>query len=118
MTDIRRTIDAVWRIESAKLIAVLTRMVRDVGLAEEFAQDALVAALEHWPQVGLPDEPAAWLMTVGKRRALDHLRKQKLIDRKHEELGRELEYEQQSMIDHDFDTALEQEIDQRQTAKY
>ncbi|AXI03637.1 RNA polymerase sigma factor [Aquirhabdus parva] len=116
MTDIRRTIDAVWRIESAKLIAVLTRMVRDVGLAEEFAQDALVAALEHWPQTGLPDEPAAWLMTVGKRRALDHLRRQKLIDRKHEELGRELEYEQQSMIDHDFDTALEQEIDERQTA--
>ncbi len=113
MTDIRRTIDAVWRIESAKLIAVLTRMVRDVGLAEEFAQDALVAALEHWPATGMPDQPVAWLMTVAKRRALDHLRRQKLIDRKHEELGRDMEYEQQSMLDHDFDTALEQEIDAR-----
>jgi RNA polymerase sigma factor (sigma-70 family) len=111
MSDIRRTIDAVWRIESAKIIAVLTRMVRDVGLAEEFAQDALLAALEHWPAEGMPDQPIAWLMTVAKRRALDHLRKQKLIERKHEEIGRELEYEQQSMVDHDFDTALEQEID-------
>ncbi len=115
MSDIRRTIDAVWRIESAKIIAVLTRMVRDVGLAEEFAQDALVSALEHWPTAGMPDEPVAWMMTVAKRRALDHLRRQKIINRKHEQLGRELDDEQQRMLDTDFESALDQEIDASQT---
>src|SRR3546814_2424189 len=76
-TDIHRTIEAVWRIESAKLIAALARMVHDVGLAEELAQDALVAALERWPETGVPDNPAAWLMTTAKRRAIDRLRRSK-----------------------------------------
>ncbi|TLY52000.1 MAG: RNA polymerase sigma factor [Gammaproteobacteria bacterium] len=82
-----RTVEAVWRIESAKLIASLARMLRDVGLAEELAQDALVAALEHWPREGVPDKPGAWLMTTAKNRALDRLRRQQLIESKHEELG-------------------------------
>lgn len=99
MTDIRPAIDAVWRIESAKIIAVLSRMLRDVGLAEEFAQDALVAALERWPREGMPDQPVAWLMTVAKRRALDYLRKQKMMQQKHEEIGQELEAEQQRLLD-------------------
>ncbi len=83
-------IEAVWRIESARLIAGLTRMVRDVGLAEELAQDALVAALEQWPESGIPENPGAWLMTTAKHRAIDHFRRAALIDRKHEELGRDL----------------------------
>jgi RNA polymerase sigma factor (sigma-70 family) len=83
----RRAIDAVWRIESAAIVAALARMVRDVGLAEELAQDALVAALEHWPAEGVPDNPGAWLMTTAKRRALDHLRQHALHVRKQEELG-------------------------------
>ncbi|GAA0704776.1 RNA polymerase sigma factor [Dyella marensis] len=94
-SDIHRTIDAVWRIESAKLIAGLARMVRDVGLAEELAQDALVAALEQWPNSGVPDNPGAWLMTTAKHRAIDRLRRHKLLERKHEEIGRDLEAEQE-----------------------
>ncbi len=90
-TDTHRAIDAVWRIESARLIAGLARMVRDVGLAEELAQDALVAALEKWPQSGVPDNPGAWLMATAKHRAIDRLRRSKLLQRKHEELGYELE---------------------------
>src|SRR5215216_664966 len=90
-TDIHRTIDAVWRIESARLIAALTRIVRDVGVAEELAQDALVAALEQWPESGVPDNPGAWLMATAKHRAIDQLRRRTLLERKHEELGRELE---------------------------
>lgn len=93
--DIHRTIDAVWRIESAKLIAGLARMVRDVGLAEELAQDALVVALEQWPQSGVPDNPGAWLMTTAKHRAIDRLRRHKLLERKHEEIGRDLELDQE-----------------------
>jgi RNA polymerase sigma-70 factor, ECF subfamily len=84
-------IDAVWRIESARVIAGLARIVRDVGLAEELAQDALVAALEQWPQSGVPRNPGAWLMAIGKRRAIDHLRRTQRFERKLEELGRELE---------------------------
>lgn len=83
-----RTIDAIWRIESPKLIAGLTRMVRDVGLAEDLAHDALVIALERWPETGIPDNPGAWLMTAAKRRAIDLLRREKVRDRKYEELGR------------------------------
>jgi RNA polymerase sigma factor (sigma-70 family) len=86
-----RTLDAIWRIESAKIIAAVARLVRDVGLAEELAQDAWVAALEQWPRDGVPDKPGAWLTTVAKRRALDRLRHQALAERKHEELGREIE---------------------------
>ncbi|GAP65594.1 RNA polymerase ECF-subfamily sigma factor [Mizugakiibacter sediminis] len=89
-TDTHRAIDAVWRIEAPRLIAGLTRMVHDVGLAEELAQDALVAALERWPESGVPDNPGAWLMATAKHRAIDLLRRDKLLDRKHEELAREL----------------------------
>jgi len=86
-SDTHRAIDAVWRIESARLIAGLARMVRDVGLAEELAQDALVAALERWPTAGVPTNPGAWLMATAKHRAIDRLRRAKLVDRKHAELG-------------------------------
>ena len=89
--DTHRTIEAVWRIESARLVASLARLTRDVGAAEELAQDALVAALEQWPREGLPDNPAAWLMTAGKHRAIDRLRRGTLSGEKH----RELEYELQ-----------------------
>jgi RNA polymerase sigma factor (sigma-70 family) len=84
-------IEAVWRIESAKIIAVLTRMTRDVDLAEDFAQEALVAALEKWPQAGIPDKPGAWLMTTAKNRALDWIRRMELLERKHNEVGREMD---------------------------
>ena len=90
-SDAHRAIDAVWRIESARLIAGLARMVGDVGLAEDLAQDALVAALERWPESGVPDNPGAWLMATAKHRAIDRLRRSALLERKHEELGRELE---------------------------
>ncbi|MBF6619124.1 MAG: RNA polymerase sigma factor [Patulibacter sp.] len=86
----RATIDAVWRIESAKLVAGLTRVVRDVGVAEELAQDAFVAALEQWPTSGVPDEPGAWLMTVAKRRGIDQLRRRTTLERKHEQLEHEI----------------------------
>src|SRR5438093_1949219 len=104
-TDIHRTIDAVWRIESAKLIAGLARIVRDVGLAEELAQDALVAALEQWPESGVPDNPAGWLMGTAKHRAIDHFRRAKRLEQKQEELGRvEIQRELEST---EFDSALE-----------
>ena len=90
-TDTHRAIDAVWRIESARIIAVLARIVRDVGAAEELAQDALVAALEQWPAAGVPRNPGAWLMATAKHRAIDRLRRSKLLERKHEQLGYELE---------------------------
>ena len=105
-----RAIDAVWRIESAKIIAALTRIVRDVGLAEELAQDALLAALQQWPASGVPDNPAAWLMATAKHRAMDHFRRIKLLERKHGELGRELESQQESAVanfEADFDAANE-----------
>src|SRR5258708_36383126 len=85
VTDANRTIDAVWKLESAKIIAGLTRLVRDVDLAEELAQDALVAALEQWPASGVPDNPGAWLMTIAKRRAVDHIRRAQPPERKHEQ---------------------------------
>src|ERR1700729_4209843 len=91
-----RMIDAVWRIESARIIAGLARIVRDVGLAEELAQDALVAALEQWPASGVPDRPGAWLMSVAKNRAINVFRRQKWLERKHEQLGHELDAVQQS----------------------
>lgn len=101
--ETHRAIEAVWRIESARLIAGLAGMVRDVGLAEELAQDALVAALEQWPQSGVPDNPGAWLMAAAKHRAIDHFRRRKLLERKHEELGREIEARELTMPD--FETA-------------
>src|SRR5258705_11652713 len=93
-TDTHRAIDAVWRIESARLIAGLARIVRDVGVAEELAQDALVVALERWPESGVPDNPGAWLMATAKHRAIDYFRRNKLLERKHEELGGELKTRQ------------------------
>jgi RNA polymerase sigma-70 factor, ECF subfamily len=107
--DIHRTIDAVWRIESAKLIAGLTRLVGDVGLAEDLAQDALVAALERWPESGIPDKPAAWLMATAKHRAIDQLRRGKMLDRKHQQVGHEMEIRQQSAVA-DLDAALDDDI--------
>ncbi len=106
--EINRTIDAVWRIEQAKLIASLARIVRDVGLAEELAQDALVAAVAQWPQQGIPRNPGAWLMAAAKNRALDHLRRQKMLARKHDQIAQELEDEQSKTPD--FDTALDDHI--------
>jgi RNA polymerase sigma factor (sigma-70 family) len=107
--DIHCAIDAVWRIEQAKVIAGLARMVRDVGLAEELAQDALVTALEQWPRSGIPDKPGAWLMAAAKHRAIDRFRRTKLIARKHEELGRELEADGEGAVP-DLDAALDDDI--------
>jgi len=104
VAETHRAIDAVWRIESARLIAGLARIVRDVGVAEELAQDALVVALERWPESGVPDNPGAWLMATAKNRAIDHFRRSKLLERKHEELGRELK-SQQDVAMANFDTA-------------
>src|ERR1700683_1366022 len=109
VSDTHRAIDAVWRIESSRLIAGLARMVRDVGVAEELAQDALVAALEQWPESGVPQNPGAWLMATAKHRAIDHLRRNKLLDRKHEELGRRLE-SQRGEAAPDLDTALDDDV--------
>jgi len=108
-SETHRTIDAVWRIESARLIAGLARMVRDVGLAEELAQDALVAALEQWPESGVPDNPGAWLMTASKRRAIDLFRRNKRLGRKHAELARELEARQEAAVP-DLDAALDDHV--------
>ncbi|HKU38347.1 MAG TPA: RNA polymerase sigma factor [Polyangiales bacterium] len=108
-SDVHRTIHAVFRIESARLIAGLARMLRgDVGKAEELAQDALVAALEHWPEDGVPDNPGAWLMSTAKRRAIDELRRHKRLERKHEELGHELEVREHAMPD--LEAALDDDI--------
>jgi RNA polymerase sigma factor (sigma-70 family) len=107
-TETHRTIQAVYRIESPKLIAGLTRMVRDVGLAEELAQDALVTALEQWPESGVPDTPGAWLMAVAKNRAINVLRRNKMLQRKHEELG---EFEsQKEMVVPDVEAALDEDV--------
>ena len=108
-TDIHRAIDAVWRIESAKIIAGVARMVRDVGLAEELAQDALVAALERWPESGVPDNPGAWLMATAKHRAIDRLRRRQLHERKEEELTREIE-DQLTMAAPDLEAGIEDDI--------
>jgi RNA polymerase sigma factor (sigma-70 family) len=107
-TETHRAIDAVWTIESAKIIAGLARIVRDIGLAEELAQDALVAALEQWPESGIPDNPGAWLMATAKHRAIDLWHRNKLLERKHQELGRELET--QEMAVPDLDAAIDDEI--------
>ncbi|HJV94990.1 MAG TPA: sigma-70 family RNA polymerase sigma factor, partial [Albitalea sp.] len=101
-----RAIEAVWRIEAAKIIAGVARLTRDVGVAEELAQDALVAALEHWPTAGVPDNPGAWLMATAKNRALDHLRRDKMLAAKHEQIGHELDA-QEALIVPDFVDALD-----------
>jgi RNA polymerase sigma factor (sigma-70 family) len=108
-SEAHRAIQAVWRIESARLIAGLTRFVRDVGLAEELAQEALVAAVEQWPKSGVPDKPGAWLMATAKRRAIDMFRRNTLLERKHEELGHELEA-QRELAAPDLDAALDEDI--------
>jgi RNA polymerase sigma factor (sigma-70 family) len=108
-SDTHRTIDAVWRIESAKIIAKLTRMVRDVGLAEELAQDALVTALEQWPHKGVPDNPGAWLMAAAKHRAIDRLRQKKLHASKEEELGREIDAQLEATA-LDLEAAMDDDI--------
>jgi RNA polymerase sigma factor (sigma-70 family) len=109
-SETHRAIDAVWRIESAKLIAGLARMVHgDVGLAEDLAQDALLVALEKWPQTGVPDNPGAWLMAAARRRAIDHFRRGKLLERKHEQLGHELEAQQEAAVP-DLDAALDDPV--------
>jgi RNA polymerase sigma factor (sigma-70 family) len=104
-----RAIDAVWRIESARIIAALARMVRDVGLAEELAQDALLAALQQWPESGVPDNPGAWLMAAAKHRAIDTFRRRKLLDRKHQELGRDMQLRQELSVP-DFAANLDDHI--------
>lgn len=108
-TEAHRTIDAVWRIESARLIAGLARIVRDIGLAEELAQDALVAALERWPASGIPDNPGAWLMATAKHRAIDLARRSKRIERKHEELGHEIEIRQEAAAP-DLEAAIDDDV--------
>jgi len=107
-TDPHQAIDAVWRIESPRLIAALTRITRDVALAEDLAQEALVAALEQWPRSGVPDNPGAWLMATAKHRALDHFRRNALLDRKHQQLGRDYELLEQTVPD--LDTPLDDTI--------
>ncbi|WP_298331353.1 RNA polymerase sigma factor [Haloactinopolyspora sp.] len=102
-SDIHRTIDTVWRMESARVIAGLGRMVHDIGLAEDLAQDALVAALEQWPESGVPDKPGAWLMAIAKRRAIDHLRRQQRLERKQELLGHDLQTRTEPDLEDAFD---------------
>src|SRR6202162_1628479 len=99
--DINRTILAVWRIEQPRLITSLARMLRDVPLAEDLTQEALLAALEHWPATGVPEKPGAWLMATAKRRALDHLRRSRMVARKHDMVAWDMEREQQAMPDPD-----------------
>jgi RNA polymerase sigma factor (sigma-70 family) len=106
--SINGAIDAVWRIESPRLIAGLARIVRDVGIAEDLAQDALVAALQQWPKSGVPDNPGAWLMAAAKHRAIDHFRRSTLLERKHEELGRELATREMAVPD--FTAALDDDV--------
>ncbi len=110
MSDVNRTIEAVWKAESTRLIAAIARVTRDIGIAEELAQDALVAALERWPEEGIPENPAAWLMTAAKRRAIDILRRGQTLVQKHEEIARELKVQQQRLGEA-MDQALDQVID-------
>ena len=107
--DAPRAIEAVWRIESARLIAGLARIVRDVGLAEELAQDALVVALERWPSGGIPDNPGAWLMATAKRRAIDQMRRRAMLQRKQDEVGREIEAHHEHARP-DLDAAIDDDV--------
>jgi len=108
-TETHRAIDAIWKIESPKLIAGLTRVVRDIGVAEDLAHDALVAALEQWPDAGVPNNPGAWLMATAKHRAVDHFRRNAMVERKHAEIGYELEADQRAAVA-DFDAALDDDV--------
>ncbi|MCB0115378.1 MAG: RNA polymerase sigma factor [Caldilineaceae bacterium] len=109
-SPVQRTIDAIWRMEEAKIIASLSRLVNDVGLAEDLAHDALVAALEQWPVEGVPDKPGAWLMTVSKRRAIDHIRRDQMAARKYDQLGRQVEIEEELGVD-SFDRVNNDEVE-------
>src|ERR1700722_3150151 len=113
MNDVHRTIEAVWKIESTRLIAGIARVTRDIGVAEELAQDALALALERWPEEGIPENPGAWLMTAAKRRALDSLRRGRMLVEKHEEITRELEFQQQQLavaLEHSLDQVIDDDI--------
>jgi RNA polymerase sigma-70 factor, ECF subfamily len=113
MTDIHKAIEAVWKIESTRLIAGIARITRDIGLAQELAQDALVAALERWPEEGVPENPAAWLMTAAKRRGIDSLRRGQMLERKHGEIARELEWQQHQLaeaLEHSPDQVIEDDV--------
>jgi len=110
MSDVPKTIEAVWKIESTRLIAGMARVTHDIGIAEELAQDALVTALELWPEEGIPENPAAWLRTAAKRRAIDYLRRGQMLVQKHDEIARELEWQQQRLGEA-MDQALDQVID-------
>jgi len=110
MSDLDQNVTAIWKAESTRLIAAIARVTRDVGLAEELAQDAFVTALERWPLDGIPPNPAAWLMTAAKRRAIDHLRRGQMLEQKHGEITCELEFQQQQ-LGHAMDTALDQVIE-------
>jgi RNA polymerase sigma factor (sigma-70 family) len=109
MTDIHHVVETVWRMESARLIAGLTRIVRDVGLAEDLAQDALLVALQQWPEQGVPTNPGAWLMTIGKRRAVDQLRRKATLERKSQELGRQAQVDEE-LAEPDVDARLDDQI--------
>jgi RNA polymerase sigma factor (sigma-70 family) len=113
MSDVHRTIESVWKMESTRLIAAIARVTRDIAIAEELAQDALVAALEWWPKEGIPENPAAWLMTAAKRRAIDNLRRGLMLVQKHEEIARELNVQQQrrgEAMDHALDQVIDDDV--------
>ncbi|HEY9137187.1 MAG TPA: RNA polymerase sigma factor [Terriglobus sp.] len=113
MNDIHQAIEAVWKEESTRLIAAIARVTRDVGLAEELAQDALVTALERWPEEGIPSNPGAWLMTAAKRRAIDVFRRNRMLEHKHEDIARELEWQQQQLgeaMDHALDQVIDDDV--------
>jgi RNA polymerase sigma-70 factor, ECF subfamily len=111
MSDVAKTIEAVWKIESTRLIAAIARVTQDIGIAEELAQDALVTALELWREEGIPENPGAWLMTAAKRRAIDSLRRGRMLLQKHEEIARELEFQQQHQLADALEHSLDQVID-------
>src|SRR2546426_9933901 len=112
MKDVAKTIEAVWKIESTRLIAAIARVTHDIGIAEELAQDALVTALEVWPEEGIPDNPGAWLMKAAKRRGIDSLRRGRMLVQKHEEIARELEWQQQQLaaLEHSLDQVIDDDI--------
>src|SRR5690348_12022626 len=113
MNDVHKTIEAVWKIESTRLVAAIARVTHDIGIAEELAQDALIAALERWPEEGIPENPGAWLMTAAKRRAIDTLRRGQMLVLKHEEVARDLEAQQQRLgeaMDHALDQVIDDDV--------
>src|SRR5947199_3423130 len=113
MNDLHKIIEAVWKMEYTRLVAAIARVTHDIGIAEELAQDALVTALEVWPAEGIPENPGAWLMTAAKRRAIDNLRRGQMLVLKHEEIARELEFQQQQLgdaMEHSLDQVIDDDI--------